>query len=249
MDTETLKQMYGDEYPVAVSLDGVHFQLHQEDRFQRFYRSVDGTIFFASRFLDGSARFSFEELQREWPEWDAADRLDFLQAAASGISGQADWPDMLRYIIAHGSPGDWSMVALQVAVQLPQNEAFALLAACLEKCGGYSSSNLTQAIAHTKHPETEKILKSCLEEIWGAPKLWEDDSFVNWVAYDATTCIEHLISLGVPPEEFDERVRALVEHPCVGNQDSCRRYLWKYFAWMEPPPDGVFLGRGPIPES
>jgi hypothetical protein len=236
MDPETLKQMYGDEYPAAITLNGIRTPLYRETRFTRTYGSAEGRSFSTvSRFSDGSAHFSFEELKQELPGWSAEERSDFyLGAIGCDLSGQADWPDLLRYIIANGGPYDWSMVALQVAVQLPQNEAFELLAACLKKRGIMSPVNLMQAIAYTKHPEAETVLRICLEEIWADPKFRDDDSFFNEAAYCATSCIEYLRSLGVSPNEFEEQIRALAEHPCKNNREYCRELFHEYFPWMEP---------------
>jgi hypothetical protein len=236
MDAEMLKQMYGDEYPAAINLNGIRTPLYRETRFNRTYGSAEKRSFFTiSRFLDGSAHFSFEKLKQELPEWSWEERNDFyLGAMGCDLSGQAGWPDLLRYIIANGGPDDWSMVAIQVAVQLPQDEAFELLASCLKRRGNESAANLTHAIAYTKHPEGKTVLGICLEEIWADPKLWDNDSFFNSVAFDATTCIGNLVSLGVSPEEFEDRIRALTEHHCQNNREHCRELFQAYFPWIEP---------------
>jgi hypothetical protein len=89
-----------------------------------------------------------------------------------------------------------------------------------------------QAIAGIKHPEAEKTLRGHLDGIWNHPKLWDDDDFLNWVAFDALTCIAHLIEAGAPKSDFEEQVKRLADHACSGNRHSCRNYLSKHYAWM-----------------
>jgi hypothetical protein len=121
-----LKRYFGSEYPVAVMVDGVRQPLDKETRFSRRYYSPDRKMGNqVSRFMDGSASISFDELRREWPAWAEAERMDFCGASA-WLEGQSDFPDILRFIMQHSGPDEWLTIAMSVSRQLPANEAFDL---------------------------------------------------------------------------------------------------------------------------
>jgi hypothetical protein len=228
-----MKSSFGDEYPVAITVDGVRMALDAERRWVRTYSSPDGKMHAEiSRFMDRSASITFTEFAREWPTWSRRDRLDFC-GGCSWLDQQSDFPDMLRYIMQHGSPGDWSAVAGRVGTVLPQEEAFDLLTRALRSTDLEDATNLSQGISLTRHPGAEGALRAHLASLWSHPSLWKDDEFTNWFAYGATCCIEHLIGIGAPPEDFAEQVRALSDHVCSGNRDSCRRFLAKHFPWLD----------------
>lgn len=228
-----MKEMFGDEYPAAAMVDGVRMALAEERRWTRIFQNEDhksGCL--VSRFMDGSATITFEQFAGEWPTWNKRERQDFC-SACSWLGKQSDFPAMLRFIMEHGGPSDWRAVANPVARWLPQQEAFDLLVRALNSVELENAANIVQAIALTKHPCAEATLRAHLAALWAHPSLWEDDPFINWYARGATGCIEHLIELGVPAENFDAQVRKFAEHPCARNRDSCRRFLSKYFPWME----------------
>ena len=140
---------------------------------------------------------------------------------------------MLRFLMEHAGPSEWSGIASSVAVHLPREEAFDILLRALRTTEIGRTSNIGQAIAITKHPDAEPTLRRHFQTIWAHPALWDDDKFLNWVAFDATTCIEHLIKLGVAPADFEEHVRQLSQHTCDRNRDSCRNFLSKHYAWLK----------------
>ncbi len=233
MNLKDLKIIFGDEYPAAVmSETGIRMPLHRETRFSRFYYSAkhkNGAEI--SRFMDGTATITAAELQRDWASWPEKIRSDFCQSCV-WLSGQADFSEMLRFITQNGSSPEWCAVALSVASELPRDEAFAFLVQALNQTEIGETANLTQAIAATKHPEAEAKLRRNLAAIWAHPDLWANEDHMNKVAYDAMTCIEHLIQLGVPPSDFAEQVRQLSEHVCPGNRDCVRTFLGKYYSWL-----------------
>jgi hypothetical protein len=139
---------------------------------------------------------------------------------------------MLRFIMQHASPSEWCGVATPIAAQLPRDEAFDILLRALHTVDVGRSANITQAIAGTKHPDAEPVLRRHLEAVWKHPGLWNNDKFLNWVAFDATACIANLVELGDAASDFEEYVRQLSAHLCVGNRDSCRNYLSKHYAWL-----------------
>jgi len=231
MDAEALKEMCGSEYPAAVLQNGVRMPLSLETRFTRSYSSVDDkTGFWVSRFMDGSASMTADELRRHWSHWTSEERVDFCQSCV-WLHKQADYSEMLRCVMHHGAPDQWSAVAVNVASDLPREEAFDFLLDALGAIGSGICSNIIQGIAITKHPEAEATLRDRLRIIWANPKLWDDDDFLNWVASDATCCIQYLIELGAPPADFEEQARRLSEHHCEGNRDSCRRWLSQYYSF------------------
>ena len=181
--------------------------------------------------MDGSASINSSELQREWHTWTDDERMDFCQSCC-WLHEQPDYRDMLRFIMQHAAPGEWSGVASSVASQLPRDEAFDILLRALRTVEIGRTSNIGQAIAITKHPDADPTLRRHLEAIWAHHSLWDDDEFLNWIAFDATTCIAHLIELSASPGDFEGRVRQLARHACAGNRDSCRNYLSKHYGWL-----------------
>jgi len=120
---------------------------------------------------------------------------------------------MLRFIMQHGGPEHWAGIAMSVASLLPRDEAFDTLVRALHNAElGHTTTNIAQAIAHTKHPDAEITLRKHLAVLWEHPALWDGADFTNPVAYAAMTCIAHLIELGAPPSDFTEQVRRLSEH-------------------------------------
>jgi hypothetical protein len=238
MDDRELKRQYGEEYPAAVTIFGVRMLLEREGRFARHYHSKErnaGTTI--SRFQDGSATITLEQLRTEWDSWSGRERHDFC-AACSWLGEQADFPEMLRFIMSQPQPQHWSSVALEVAHHLPQEEAFTMLAAALRRLDDHTA-NITQGIAATKHPNAKALLSEHLTILWQRPELWLDDPFTNWHAFDAICCIAHLLELGVSPQEYEDKVRLLCQHACEGNRKSCSTFLHGYYDWIpnaEVPP-------------
>jgi hypothetical protein len=236
MKMDALKKMYGAEYPDAVLVNGVRMSIWLESQFTRFYwaenRKDTGTQI--SRFMDGSASMSAEQLQREWPTWTECQREDFCQASV-WLYKQPDYADMLRFIMQHGGPKENSAIAGSIATTLPCEEAYVFLLGALRAAKIGKSSNVVLGIAATKHPNAEATLRQQLQILWNDPTLWNNDSFLNWVAHDAEKCIQCLIELGASPADFDEKIRQLSQHVCQGNCDSVRRWLSKHYSWLSGP--------------
>ncbi|RYD33111.1 MAG: hypothetical protein EOP86_14145 [Verrucomicrobiaceae bacterium] len=100
--------------------------------------------------MNGSAAMAFPEFAREWPDWNSGERQDFC-GACSWLHNQADFPDILRFIMTHGGPHDWSAVAGNITEILPPDEAFGLLTAALPSWSPHEASNIIQGIANTQH--------------------------------------------------------------------------------------------------
>jgi hypothetical protein len=228
------KENYGDEYPAAVVCHGIRMTLRRESRFSRSYYSDEHkTGCEESRFNDGSASITALELEQDWDKWTEDMRTDFCHSCGL-LELQADFPEMLRFIMEHGGPEQWAGIASSVARLLPRDEAFDTLVRALHNAElGPSAANIAQAIAHTKHPDAEVTLRRHLAALWEHPALWDGADFINWVAYAAMTCIAHLIELGAPPSDFSEQARRLSEHVCSRNRESCRKRLSKHYSWLK----------------
>lgn len=214
-------------------IDRVRLPLSRKTRFSRSYHAAEPKMgAMISRFMDGSATIAFAELQIEWPTWTESERTDFCQNCA-WIHEQSDFPDMLRFIMKQGDSSDWSGIASSVASSLPAGEAYDLLQRALQVTQIGRSSNIAQAIALTKHRDADATLRKHLQSIWAHELLWNHDQFLNWVAFDATTGIAHLIELGATPGEFADQARLLSEHVCSGNRDACRNFLSKHYRWLQ----------------
>ena len=226
---QDLRKSFGEEYPAAIVHDGIRMPLHRESRFSRCYRSEElkmGSTL--SRFVDGSASITAVELQREWPSWSKELRMDFCQNCCY-LFAQPDYPTMLRFVMEQGDMDHWASVALRVACELQQGEAFDFLVQALQKAEIGHGSNFAQGIAETKHPSAEVVLRKHLGLLWEHPALWDDSTFLNWVASEATYCISRLIEVGVPPAHFAEQAQKLSQHVCSHNRDSWRRCLSQHY--------------------
>jgi hypothetical protein len=229
---ERLKAEYGDEYPNAVTLDGVRMGLSRERDFSRVYTAENGKqTFVVSRFMDGSASVTGSQVRAAWPNWSEEQRLDFC-CACDWLGDHPEFPDILRFVMQQQDLTHISSVASSVAHRLPRDEAFDLLCDALRATNGEYTANITQAIALTKHPAAKQTLLEHLERLWGEADLWKDDPFSNWRAFDATCCIAHLLELGVSPAQLEDKVRLLAAHPCSGNRESCAGFLKPYYAWL-----------------
>lgn len=234
MDDRAMKALYGSDYPSAVTIHGVRMALQDETRFSRHYHSEEANAGASiSKFSDGTAKVTFAQLRDEWSNWSDAERADFCGSCA-WLGKQADFPDMLRFVMRVGNPEHWRSIALAVAVNLPQEEAYRVLLGALQQMDEHTA-NITQGISHTKHPEAPATLRKLLDHQWSHPRLWDDASFTNWHAFDALCCINHLLNLGASPGEFEDKVRKLAEHACSGNRESCVAYLHQHYEWLPKP--------------
>lgn len=230
MTLDELKERYGPEYPAIALVDGQPVMLSWESQFTRAYEfEQEGQKhqYRISRFMDRSASITLDQLRQEWPAWSSTQRLEFCNASA-WLNEQSDFADILRFIMEHGSPSNWSAIALSVAAKLPCDDAYDLLLRALDSVELSRACNFVQALAYTKHPAAQTRLRTHLSALWNHPDLWKDDPFTNQLAYGATVCIEHLIELGAPPTDFNDHIHKLATHPCGGNRESCRRLAPHY---------------------
>jgi hypothetical protein len=225
---------FGDEYPDAVTMDGVRMPLFLETRVSRNYESDDGMIGIqVSRFQDGSASLTAPELVRDWASWSDDLKTDFC-SSSHALYEQGEFPEMLRFIMKHGRPEHWAGIALSVATRLPRDEAFATLVRALDETDlGSQSSNISHAIAHTRHPDSEAVLRRHLADLWQHSRLWDTGDNPNWIAHALTWCIANVIELGAPPAEFAEQVRQLVDRVSAHDHETVRRVLSPHYSWLQ----------------
>ena len=176
---ERLRTEYGEEYPDAITLDGVRMALRRERDFSREYTTDDGKCrFLISRFNDGSASITLPEVRAAWPNWSEGQRLDFCHACDwLGDHPHPDLPDILRFVMRPNNPTHASWIAGSVARRLPRDEAFELLCEALRAANGEGTANITGGIAHTTHPMAQQILHEQLDGLWGQADLLEGRSF------------------------------------------------------------------------
>lgn len=229
---EKLKKCFGDEYPKAVIRSDVRFPLTEERLFSRSFQHPDlKQGYMVSRFMDGSAGIDFGELTSNWFNWSDFEKVDFCQEC-SWLSGQEDFPDMIRFVMRHGSQRHWSAIATEIASELPKFEAFDFLLSAFESAPPGWRSNLLQGLALTKHSSASELLRDHLC-VWVAdPLTWQPDEFMNDLAGEAIVCIDGLIRLGASPIELEHHVCRLAEHDCKGTRRSCRGYFSKHYPWL-----------------
>jgi len=208
-----LKNAFGNDYPSVLEKGGVRFPLALETQFTRYYhtgeRNTGGHTI--SRFMDGSALITADELKCAWATWANEQKKDFCGASA-WLHKQGDFPEMLRHIMQHGTSDHWAAIAESIALLLPCNEAFAFLQEALHSTSLGTGANFAQAIATTKHPEAELTLRLHLEALLKCPTIWNDYESRNPFAFEATICIRSLIEIGASAEDFEEAARKLSNH-------------------------------------
>ena len=102
--------------------DKSKMKLTSETRWHRSYELEEPKTFHhESRFADGSAHITMEELAREWPAWSDREKSDFAQEV--GLATFPHLPDVLRFIMANGDEQTWSSIALDILHFLPRDES------------------------------------------------------------------------------------------------------------------------------
>lgn len=162
MDEDESKSRFGDDYPAFFGRGEHRIPLSKETRFSREYHDARFNLYHTiSRFMDGSAKMDLKSFRKGWPTWPRRMRIDFCQNC-SHLSGQEDFPDMLRFIMDHNSEDEPSAVAGSVAVLLPQDEAFERLVRALHERSYPSSANLPRRLRPLGIPAPW----TCCDPIW-----------------------------------------------------------------------------------
>ena len=237
------------EYPAAIEILGVRMHLERETRFSRIYCSTESFLphpqtHIVSRFVDGSAPIlTLQMLKAEWASWSEEDRLDFCAQCeclsyveCDNLDDNPDLPAMVRFVLEHGSPEIWNAIAGPASRFLPNDEVYDRMIMALKHSPAGTVANILNAIAGTKEPRAEHIIRERLLVAWDHPMLWKAETSYNTIASEAVHCIALLIKeFGASSLEFENQVRQLSNHVCVGNQKNCSRTLWRYFGRLSRP--------------
>lgn len=183
--------------------------------------------FMDSKILEGTASITFEELKEPWPDWNDSERRAFCGCGLIYLQ-TPDVPDMLRFVMEHCDMDDWSAISLPIAANLPLKESVPFLTkACHEAPFGHAA-NFYQALARTQAPESRKMLRAHLEELWKHPKFPKGG--FNGLAHEAACCVTHLLELGDKSLDLEEKYRTLLSHPAEIVREHTRNMTSKYFS-------------------
>lgn len=203
--------------PNAFSPIDPSWPLVRETRWWREYKSPDdGTLFFDSRFRDGSASINLDALTREWPSWNQHERLDFSLAFCHCQCD--DRSAILRFLMRNADHDVSSTIASSIALALPTEESLPFLQKCCTSCDVGRGANYFQALWMTRSPKALPILKASLDRIWNSPDLQKTDEFCNFTAFDAIWCIDALVRVGTPVASLRDRYETLLSHPTMQGQ-------------------------------
>lgn len=219
---------FGKDYPNQFEQYGHIFQLIRETRWNRMFRSFScNTQTTISRFHDGSASITPEELETEWMMWNDGERWDFCNAIAwLPAEGRER---ICRFLACHATLDNLHNNVLTISTHLPATESVPWLIRCLAQRPPGTASNFLQALAHTKAPEAGPHIRLRLDECFAHPDFAKDDPFLNWIAAESLNAIKDLIELGYSPSDFREQALKLANHICAGVRDSFDRWLRKHY--------------------
>ena len=123
-----------------------------------------------SRFMDGSASITMEELSACWDTWPYGEKLDFCNALA--WMEEPPLSDVLRFVMKNGDEMLWRQaVALEIAVHLPASESVPFLLAACENSELGQGNNFFQALAHTDYENRLSVLRDRLEQLLATNQL------------------------------------------------------------------------------
>ncbi len=244
MTPSEIRESFGEEYPEAITFNGIRMVLVTDGRFSRTYSSSSHCMsYMLNRIQVEGVDFSLEQLETEWPGWSDSERLDFCNSC-SCFWGRPDFADMLRIVMNSGDPVYIATTASSVAARLPTQEAYAFLEQALQESEG-DSENIVQAIAQIGQPGAIDLVRRHLERAWSRRGLMLDHFSQNRNASEAVVTIKYLIVMGAPASEFEAKARLLASHPCKFNRDLCSFNLRDFFGWLpEPTPHELNLRSG-----
>jgi hypothetical protein len=228
----------GEEYPAAIQIAGTRIPLAYETRFKRHYVERKPNVEShtdISRFPDGTASITLQQLKREWSTWRDADRADFCDSMHDLENiGQQDYAEIVRFLLGHAEVDILGPVVLGLPVRqtFPPDETFHLLIGVLQRSSPGHAADVIRALGLTKHAEAEAAIRRHLAAIVVNPATWADADFFNETAQDLAYCILSLVKLGVPTADFDQIVRRLSQHACERNRKWCRRNFAKHYPWL-----------------
>jgi hypothetical protein len=212
------------------TIGGEKYILDRETRWTRIFRSVDNkkSSYHESKFQDGSASITIEELHSHWHEWSEREQLDFSNAL--GQLERNALPDILRFLMARGNQGVLSNVANLIPYALPSQEAVPFILKQCEKSQPGEGSNFFQALAKTDYDQRIPFLKAHLQLLVENPCCWESGTkYFNDIANQVVYRIANLLELGEPKEHFVGIYTRLKVHPHEFVRTITKNFLAKWF--------------------
>ncbi len=203
-------------------------QILKETRWSCTYRNESKTLqYFESKFLDGSASITFEELIAEWPTWTDSDRFDFCSAIHCAPPENS--ADIFRFLAADKTEHVRSTIASCIARLLPSDESIPLLASWARTAPAGQRANYLQAIAHTSDSRAHAILADHFAILLKHPQLMDNAEWYNDIAMDLVWCIQNLLELETPTDDLQAAYEKLTLHPCDRVRSQVGRWLAKSF--------------------
>lgn len=203
-------------------------ELVRETRWSLHYEDpAMGLKLVQSKFADGSVDISLEELEREWPRWDASAKGDFCHAVNE--ARMEHLPDIYRYIMKAGDVDCWSAIAAWVVRKLPKQETVDWLINAVQNCPVGKGEKLYQALELTGSREALPTLRKCLERIWRDPRLLRATGYFDEPAHDAVCCIECMLRLGDYSDDLGAKYSVLANHSIEVNRQNAINRLSSFF--------------------
>lgn len=203
-------------------------ELVYETRWSRHYKDDDLDMRVCeSKFADGSATITLDELSSGWNAWEAKERHDFCQAVTQARFSHLT--DVLRYIINKGDFETWALVATAIVRNLPKDEAFSFISKICRTCPVGKGEPFYQALCFHRWPEAVGVLRDCLNRTWADRRLLSDEVVYDWVAHDATCLIEFLCQFGEKTPDLREKFRVLAQHPLNNSRQNAIHRLGPHF--------------------
>ena len=230
MALDDVTNEFGPEYPSVIRCNGGRFVLSKETAVSRHYSSENRDRFYIiSKFMDGSATMSIQQLRISWQAWTAQEKLEFCQAC-KWLGDQNDFIDMLRYVMKHGDSSHKGAIACSVAKHLPQAEAFTVLVHSLSTDNGVA--NIAQGIVLTSHPGARNVLSGLLDHLWSESTATPTEMHFKGRAFDMICTIQCLLELGAPSKTFTDKIRSIFDGSSPEERDYCSRHLRRHYRWM-----------------
>ncbi len=181
-----------------------------------------------SKFRDGSASISLNDLRMGWSLWSQEEQQDFSHAVTEATFDYL--PDVYRFIMKHGDVDCWGAIAAWVPRKVSEEEALDWLSSIIQDVPLGKGEKFYQAMALTKSDSAKELLRRCLNEIWGEKTLLSEDEYFDNAAQDAVCCMEAMLQLGVQSADFRQKYDLLSQHPVTINRQAAIHKLSKYFS-------------------
>jgi len=205
-------------------------ELVRETRWSMHYSDeLLGLKLVQSKFADGSATITMEELSEQWPTWRPEEKADFCYAINEAKLDIL--PDIYRYIMTVDPPDyeSWSAIAAWVVRKLPESEFSPWLEEACITCPVGKGEKLMQAFALSKTPKAVETLRKCLHRAWNNPQIFVAEGYIDHAAMDAVVCMECLLQMNQGSPDFAEKYQVLANHGIAVNRESAVSRLSMYF--------------------